>query len=312
MASQMLHLTVILWLLRMGLLAGDCLFIYILNVEVHLQAKLPAVSESCLRFNGKKNVAYFLLWSFISCEKTNLHSSAYLDSQQVWLIAAASRTGSIVRLSTKLVCHACQLSKCEASGKPDDGWQMRTLAAFTTCSIWCQPLGAAQFIGSEKPRQAEPTAATLAPSATSSSERRSKRRPGDLFRELPGAVHSSLLLNRSRVVSWFSTTKLEGIRRQSSEDTAARAVNAKLCFCPFQMETFGIWGGRFSRFRPLYTENGQGSCPKVCSCQSLKLLPQTFNFDLGTELAAPTEMLQFHWMLKNESTFGAKFWYPRK
>lgn len=83
MASQMLHLTVMLWLLRMGLLAGDCLFIYILNVEVHLQAKLPAVSECCLRFNGKKNVASFLLWSFISCEKTNLHSSAYLDSQQV-------------------------------------------------------------------------------------------------------------------------------------------------------------------------------------------------------------------------------------
>lgn len=100
---------------------------------------------------------------------------------------------------------------------------------------------------------------------------------------------------------------LEGIRRQSSEDTAARAVKAKLCFRPFQMETFSIWGGRFSRFRPLDTENGQGSCPKVCSCQSLKLLPQTFNFDLGTELAAPTEMLQFHWMLKNESTFGAKF-----
>lgn len=30
----------------MGLLAGDCLFIYTLTVEVHLQAKLPAVSDS--------------------------------------------------------------------------------------------------------------------------------------------------------------------------------------------------------------------------------------------------------------------------
>lgn len=55
--SQMLHFNVMLWLHRMGLLAGDCLFIYILTVEVHLQAKLPAVSESCLRFNGQKNVA---------------------------------------------------------------------------------------------------------------------------------------------------------------------------------------------------------------------------------------------------------------
>lgn len=129
--------------------------------------------------------------------------------------------------------------------------------------------------------------------------------PAICSRELPGAVHSSLLLNRSRV-------ELEGIRRQSSEDTAARAVKAKLCFCPFQMATFSIWGGRFSRFHPLDTENGQGSCPKVCSCQSLKLLPQTFNFVLGTELAPPTEMLQFYGMLKNESTFGDKFWYSRK
>lgn len=107
-------------------------------------------------------------------------------------------------LSTRLVYNACQLSSVRLPGKPGDGWQMRTLAAFTTCSSWCQPLGAAQFIGSEKPRQAEPTAVSLCHVF------RSKQRPGDLFRELPAAVHSSLLLNWSRVA--FLHYEVERIR----------------------------------------------------------------------------------------------------
>lgn len=122
-------------------------------------------------------------------------------------------------------------ASCRMRGSWEAWWWMtdeKTLAAFTTCSIWCQLLGAAQFIGSEKPRQAEPTEALC--SATSSSEPRSKQRPSYFVPELPAEVHSSLLLDWSRVLS---TEWMGSVCRQSPEDAVARVAKAKSCFCLF-------------------------------------------------------------------------------
>lgn len=56
---------------------------------------------------------------------------------------------------------------------------------------------------------------------------------GDLFSEsFPERLAVHFCSNRSRVVSCFSATKLEGIRRQSSEDTAARGGKRQVMFLP--------------------------------------------------------------------------------
>lgn len=175
-------------------------FIYRQNYQLFLNP----VSDSMAKKKKLRNFCY------ISCEKTNLHSSAYLDSQQVWLIAAASRTGSIVRLSTKLAYNACQLSNVRLLGSlmMDDRWERLPRlqpALFDVSGL--APLSSSVQKSLVRLNQQQ---AALAPSVESSSERRSKQRPGDLFRELPGAVHSSLLLNRSRVVSCFSATNWRG------------------------------------------------------------------------------------------------------
>lgn len=55
-----------------------------------------------------------------------------------------------------------------------------------------------------------------------------------LFPELPAEVHSSLLLDWSRVLSCCSTTEWMGsVCRQSPEDAVARVAKAKSCFCLF-------------------------------------------------------------------------------
>lgn len=261
-----------------------------------------------------------MLWIFISCEKTNLHSSAYLDSQQVWLIAAASRTGSIVHLSTMLVHHACQLSNVRPLGSlmTEDRWEClpRLQPALFDVSHLA-PLSSSVQKSLVRLNQQQQRSLPLPHLLPSGKVNGVPAICSESFPERFTVHFCSIDLASCRVV--FLHDELEAIRRQSSEDAAARAVKAKSCFCPFQMETFSIWGRQFGRFLRLHTENGQGSCS--VALMLLKLLPQTFSFDfhgltqkrprLGNDLAAPTKTLRFYWTLKNESTFSAKFWFPR-